>query len=644
MVYYGIKIKKLLLLLFTLLITFEICRWLFFLFNFSFFKSLGFIEFIEISFIGLRFDISAIMAFNSFFILLYLQPFSINNNFTNYQKILKCLFISINSILIFSNCIDFEYFKFILKRSSFDIFSLATTGDDLINLAPKYASDFWPIFGTWLSLSLILLYSYDKIIPSVNTSCEQNFAQITPFQFKNAILMAYIYLAACILCIIGIRGGIQLRPINIISAGKLVAPEYIPLVINTPFSMMKSFGNSFLKERKYFSYDELKNIYSSQHKLKKDSCNFRKLNVIVLIMESFSKEYIGALNSYEGYTPFLDSLISQALVFDHAFANGKKSIEGIAAVVASMPQLMNTPYILSSYSGNKINSFANILKKEGYQTAFYHGGNNGTMAFDAFSRIAGFEHYYGKNEYGKDEGYDGHWGIFDEEFLEYMTRNLNQTPQPFLACFFSLSSHHPYAIPEKYSGKFKKGNLPLHESIQYADNSLKIFFEEASQTSWFDSTLFVITADHTSLSEYELYMNDVGRYSIPIVFYMPGSNLKGVNHTVMSQTDILPSVLDYLCYNGTFTIYGESIFNDSTAHFSVTYLNDIYQIITGHYVLKFDGEKSISLFNYETDKSLKNNLLNKQTEKVQEIEKLLKAIIQDHNYKLLHNTIVENEF
>lgn len=639
-IYLGTIIIKLVKQLLIVLALFEICRWLFYLFNYSAFKLLKVNEFIKISLIGLRFDISAILTFNSLFILLSTLPISLVSS-KRYQKMLRFLFLSTNFILLLTNCIDFEYFKFIFKRSSIDLLSLASTGDDLLNLAPKYIHDFWLALLVWAILCFILTYSYNII--SIPTISAQNSAKIRPTLIIQILQKWLIFLLLISLCVIGVRGGIQLRPITIISAGESVSPEYIPLVINTPFSMMKSVGSTALKEKKYFSTDELKKLYSPIHKSNNGNRSFRKLNVVVIIMESFSKEYIGGLNEYEGYTPFLDSLLKESLVFDHAFANGKKSIEGIPAVTASIPQLMNTPYILSSYSSNKINSLASLLGKYGYQTAFYHGGNNGTMGFDSFCKMAGFEKYYGRKEYPHDKDYDGHWGIYDEEFFQYFSQNLSCTPQPFLGCIFSLSSHHPYTVPDKYKGKFKKGTLVIHESIQYADYALQKFFKTASQTTWFDSTLFVITADHTSIAETPYYNNDVGRYAIPILFYMPNSSLKGINHAVVQQTDILPSILDYLCYPTDFFAYGESVFDTSTQHVAISFLNDLYQIIEDSYVLKFDGEKSIALCNYENDKNLENNLLSREAEIRNRLEIHLKAVIQDYNHRMLYNAMTKDE-
>src|SRR5690606_14279042 len=140
-----------------------------------------------------------------------------------------------------------------------------------------------------------------------------------------------------------------------------------------------------------------------------------------------------------------------------------------------------------------------LLGEKGYETAFFHGAPNGSMGFSAYMQLAGIKNYYGKNEYNNDDDFDGIWGIWDEPFMQFMAKKLDTFKQPFFSSFFSLSSHHPFKVPEHYAGKFPKGQLPLHEPIGYVDNALRQFFNTASKSEWYKNTLFVIVADHASM-------------------------------------------------------------------------------------------------------------------------------------------------
>jgi phosphoglycerol transferase MdoB-like AlkP superfamily enzyme len=163
--------------------------------------------------------------------------------------------------------------------------------------------------------------------------------------------------------------------------------------------------------------------------------------------------------------------MQHSIVFENAWSNGTKSIEGIPAILSSMPSWMDNPFINSLYCNNNTQSFPMLLKKEGYFSAFFHGGINGTMNFDAYSRNARFDKYYGKQEYNNDADFDGYWGIWDEPFLQFVAKEIGTFKEPFFASIFTLSSHHPFNVPEKYKDLLPKGTLPIHQSVAYYSNA-----------------------------------------------------------------------------------------------------------------------------------------------------------------------------
>ncbi len=161
--------------------------------------------------------------------------------------------------------------------------------------------------------------------------------------------------------------------------------------------------------------------------------------------------------------------------------------------------------------------------------------------------------------------------------------------------------------------------------------------------SWYHNTLFVLTADHTGPIADERYKTDVSRFAIPIIYFQPSdSTLVGINDsTITQQIDIFPSVLNYLRFTGKFVSFGKSVFDKKAERFAINFLNGVYQIIKGDYVLLFDGEKTIGLYNFKSDKSLKMNLQSKHPEIVSEYEKQIKAIIQQYNNRLINNKVSE---
>jgi arylsulfatase A-like enzyme len=618
-----------------LLIPYEICRIIFRIYNASYFSGMPFSKFCYYLFAGLRFDISAILITNIVFIILSLLPWGSEQSF--YRKsILKMVYMLTNSVAFFFQIGDTVFFPFVYKRSTGDIFKFVSLGggDDTLSVMPTVIKDYWFMILIWFILIAFTYIMYNRAgKKNIKSSVTEQKHPVTSFTVAS-------YIVFIGLIILGWRGGWQLKPMSTIDTIDYASPHDIPLVMNSPYSIVTTYYRPVLDDAAFLP--GMKKEYSTTHIPSKG--NFRRLNVVTIVMESMSKEYIGALNNlHRTYTPFLDSLISQSLVFDNAFSNGKKSVEGIPAVLASLPSWMNTAFITSPYAGDSFISIADLLDKQGYTTAFFHGGHNGSMGFDKFCEKGGFNYYYGMKEYNNNADYDGNWGIWDESFFQYFAKNLDTLHRPFYAAIFSISSHHPFSIPAKYKNRFvqKKGDIPMMKCIEYSDFSLKEFFQTISKMPWYDSTLFVITADHAGPSIDKYYSNRLGMYEIPIIFYSPHSNLKGRSHTTMQQIDIMPSILDYLHYQQPYFSFGTSAFDTgaSVNHYAINYLNDVYQIEKNPWCLQLVDNEVKGLYNYQKDSMLRNNLINKSLKVEDTLSNILKAVEETYNYSIIHNQI-----
>jgi arylsulfatase A-like enzyme len=612
-----------------LMLLYTVARILFLLFNADYFSDLSFGDLIWAFVHGLRFDISALVILNVPVIALHFFPFPFFYSGA-FQKVIKAVFMVINIPVLLLNCIDFEYFSFTFRRTTFDVLRVLPGGGDILNTLPVMIKDFWYILLIWMALSYFLIKFYPVI--------SKNHFAFYKFQRGFIVQRMVLHLLFLGLIVIGFRGGVQLKPLDIISAGRGSSVKVAPLVLNTPFTIIKTLGDKELPELNYFPEEEARQIFSPVHQYHTGK-PLKPLNVVVIILESFSKEYTGGNKAGVSYTPFLDSLSARSLYFPDAYANGKRSIDGIPAVVASIPSLSQDAFITSPYSTNAFDNLASLLRKKNYSTAFFHGGNNGTMGFDHFIHNAGFEKYYGKNEYPNDADFDGTWGIYDEEFFQFIAKKINGMKMPFFACAFSLSSHHPYPIPEKYKGKFPKGTLPIHESIGYTDYSLMKFFETAQKFSWFDSTLFVITSDHTALSSQPFFHTWAGMFAVPVLYYYPSGLPAGTDSVTTQQCDIVPSVLHYLNFDAPFMAFGNSVFDSGASHFAVTIHNNIYQLIENGYSLLADTSQTVGLYYFKTDSLFKEDLSKKNIPIQRSMERKLKAYVQQFNHAMIHNTM-----
>jgi len=626
---YFFHIKLLIIKLGIVALLYTICRGLFYIFNSGTFGGITFGDAFKIFFYGIRFDLASIIIINSLFIVLYIVPFPWINN-RRYKKILDIIFIVFNLLVLSLNIIDIEYFKYTNKRSTADIFSFVTMSDDVSVLIPQFIKDFWYLIICWFGIIFLAIFLIKKI--------RQKTDYLFPATIRDRLFSAFIFIFILALMFYLVRGG-AVKPLRIISATKYTDSKNTALIINTPFSIIHTFGTSGISEYKYFTESELDRLYSPVHQYD-HSAPVKQKNIILIILESFSSEYIGSFNDHKGYTPFLDRLISKGMVFRNAFANAGSSIESLPAILAGLPALMNTSYISSEYSGNILKAFPSILSDNGYHTSFFHGGRNGTMGFDDFTKLCGINDYYGLNEYEGTEAYDGNWGIFDEEFLDFTARKLKTFSEPFFSCIYTLSSHHPYTIPDKYKNTYNTGELPIHNSVMYADHALELFFDKISKMPWYNNTLFVIVTDHTGAKSKKYYMTKTGIYRIPVLYYHPSdSTLTGVKDMITQQCDIMPSILDYINYNGKFLSFGNSVFRNNTDPFCINYHNNLYLLIKNGHLLSFDGESSVGLYDINNDSLQKKNIIN-NSNKTESLETYIKAIIQSYNHRMLYNKLV----
>jgi len=281
---------------------------------------------------------------------------------------------------------------------------------------------------------------------------------------------------------------------------------------------------------------------------------------------------------------------------------------------------------------------AKLLANKGYTTSFFHGANPGSMQFERYAQLSGFQNYYDRIDFDDDTQYDGQWGIWDAPLFQFAAQKVNTYEQPFCALAFSLTSHHPYKTPDWFEQKYPKME-PLLKSIRYTDYALEEFFRTAKKMPWYDNTLFVITADHIGKSDDPIYQTRNGRYKIPILIFDPSQQLKGEQKGLAQQIDIMPTLLDLLKYDEPFISYGESMLDSSRTNEAFHFNSDIYQLVDEEYLLLFDEEKSIGLYQHLVDPFLQNNLMDKEVKKCKILERKLQAVIQQH-----HEDMIENQF
>jgi hypothetical protein len=569
------------------LIFYSLLRVLFLVWNFILFQDANLSSVVHAFTLGLRFDFMAVavLTFPAFFLL------AIGRFFKRDLRLPVTLaFLSCQVPLLILNLIDVEFYNFMGRR--FMMSSVSVAGE----LQGKIVAVFYSYAGLFLiSFFTVAIYLFISRRWYRSPFSKRRFFGLVP-TFTAGFATLFIL-------VMGVRGGLQSKPLNLGHAQIFAIPALNNLALNSTFSLIKTYGHSTLPRESWMSREEMIPLMNGYNGV---GCTEGlpdfpvKQNVVIIALESFSLEFMGKIHGDKGYTPFLDELAEHSLFFPNAYANGRRSMEGMAALLAGVPALMTEPFISSPFASTRYVVLGAVLGSD-YQSTFYHGGANGTMFFDHFSVKAGMNRYYGSSEYPNATDSDGIWGIWDEPFLLNMVADLSTQKTPFAASVLTLTSHNPYRLPAGYEGHYPQGTKPIFEVVGYTDDALKKFFAAAEQQPWYKDTLFVLSADHTHSSggDRTRYINELGNYRIPILFFHPQiSRWPQVDvQEPVQQIDVLPSVLDFLKIKPTEINYlARSVFCPGPRHV-VIYLDSSYWLVTRDHVLYMDprGEAYLSL-------------------------------------------------
>lgn len=609
-------------------------RLLYLVWNWNFFQHQPLADILLAFLHGLRFDLSAVAILSAIPFLISAvismwKPRWENASVTRYS--LAALFLIFQTPTMLLNLGDTEFVSFLGRRYTFDaLFFMREVPGKFWSLASFYWFLATIIFAIYVlyATALFLAANYWKPNPIVNA------------RWRRAVncFVALIALA------IASRGGLQNKPINFAHAQVFLNPAMNNLVLNSSFTFIQTIRRESLPRDLYFKETEemlaelRKGI--AEHSLLNEPSFKRpeqKPNIVLIIMESFALEYMGKPHGGQGYTPFLDELAEKSLFFTNTFANARRSIEGIGAIMGGVPALMNEPFISSQYLTNYYLGLGSLLQEQGYRTAFFHGAENGSMYFDQFMKAAGVKEYYGKSQYPRPEETDGTWGIWDEPFLQWMNGKLGEFETPFFASVFSLTSHNPFPIPKEYAGKFPKGTLDIHEVIGYSDYALKKFFESASKEKWFQNTVFIITADHTYKIGRKEYDNDLGHYRVPLLIYSPSIQWPKIDTTqVVQHVDLMPTILDIAGSEEKERNYlGNSVFQPGD-RYAVTLSDGTYLMIAKDYYLRYRRGGQYEMFSMLPGNE---GPLQEPAERKAALEMRMKAVLQYFSQGLWDNKL-----
>lgn len=621
------KIKVITLLFLLLLLIYTLLRTWFYL---LYFHGHGKVPALAAIFaLGVSMDFTALFYVNLLFLLFYFFVFDWLPERIG-SKIALSLFLLLNIPFLAINFIDLGYFKFTNRRITRDFLLVM---NDSLGALPAFFKNYWYLFLSFALVVVCLFFAAKRILYRTTVVAEQAWYVKYPLALLIIIVLS------------GLARGVGGRPVLPTTPLLYFDAEYQPLAANSTLSFLYSIAKrhreldvlNFYSEKELDSIFTIKRVYHHKEP-------FQRKNVVIFIMESFCREYLENGSPYRAKTPFLDSLISQSTWCSNAFSNGTISNQGIVSILASMPPVLDGPYFYSIYSNNKIRALGTILKEEGYSTHFFMGAGPDHFGFGKFCRMAGIDHYVSREDFNDDRYYDGSWGIYDHRFLPFGAGMLQKQAKPFLAVFFNLNSHYPFAIPPELRNRFNfPGQQPSQKSAAYVDYSLQLFFNEAKHSDWYRNTIFVFSADHSLLSYGRNDFNAYTAFRIPIFIFDPSAPEYHEIKKTVQQTDIVPTILDKLAYSGAFMSFGRSIYDSTAENYAINRFRGVIQAADTGFLLGYNPETKQPAYLYRTtgDSSVKTNLVKDPAYEAikSRLLRFDKAVLQRYNNSIIHNNI-----
>lgn len=300
---------------------------------------------------------------------------------------------------------------------------------------------------------------------------------------------------------------------------------------------------------------------SSIHKIESNQPEIHK-NVVLITIESFSADFMSAYGNEKNITPFLDSLATKSLMFTNLYAVGNRTVRGLEAVTLCLPPTPGESVVKREDNKNKFSTGALFLKK-GYNVKYMYGGD---AYFDNMNSFFGGNNYeiVDKKTFKPEEiSFSNIWGVCDEDMFKKAIGEMNieaKENKPFFNHIMTVSNHRPFTYPENKieikEAKSREGG------VKYTDYAIKKFFEMAKKQDWYKNTIFVIVADHcaSSSGKTELPMD---KYRIPAMVFSEGFIQPQKCTTLMSQIDVMPTLMGLLKFNYTSKFFGQDVFSSS---------------------------------------------------------------------------------
>ena len=485
----------------------------------------------------------------------------------------------LGSVAFMASAANIPYFAYFFKNinsSIFEWFSYAGTTAGMVTGEKSYLlyiALFFACAAAYAWLMTMARRHFDRLMTGSNSLNTQDNT------ITGCIARLIVLSATTGLCVFGIRGRTGYNPIKISQAYYCDDAFLNQLGINPAFNLLTSALDDMRKENRelhLMPYPEaitlarqslgISGKCDSLHVLRRYINNSRnnptsnqqvtsqKRNVVVILMESMSANFLQTFGQQQRLTPTLDSLYNHSLAFMNCYSAGIHTNHGMTAALYSFPALMFRNLMKGTVTPHR-DGIPTVLHNEGYRTMFFMTHEAQYDNMKAFFATNGYDDIYSQEDYPKKEVVNA-VGVSDYFLSGYALDRINRyaaankqaaqhrkaNEKPFFATLLTISNHPPYVIPEWFKPKSKDKETQI---VEYADWSIGDFLRQARRQAWYRNTVFVVMADHGKI---------VGKVSgelpqsynhIPLLIFGAGVPT-GKVEKLATQVDVMPTLLSLL--------------------------------------------------------------------------------------------------
>lgn len=402
----------------------------------------------------------------------------------------------------------------------------------------------------------------------------------------------------------GIRGTItDHKPLNPSNSSFCTSPLGNTIPVNSAFNVfyaLRHISDSDIKSSSIFAFDSTENVLKNYDKFSKvtkpqhidSSCPInqvitpvitpsQKRNVVVIVEESFGARYVESLGG-DPIAPELEKLKNEGWWFERLYATGHRSVRGLEAITASYAPSPLASQVKLEHR-EELTTLSSIYKRLGYKTSFIYGGESHFDSMRSYFLNNGVDKIIEQKDY-KDPEFVASWGVSDEDLFKRANEefvNLSKDNKPFCSVVFSSSFHDPFDIPQgKVNIDGAKTDDPKRlTAAKYADYALGKFFDQAKKEEYFKNTLFLVIADHDSRVR-GIGTFPLTNYSIPALIISPDIT-PHVDKRIVSQIDMLPTILSLTGVFGEFPLSGQDLTRDDVIERAPVSYNELFGYVSG---------------------------------------------------------------